>query len=131
MANGDITHIKELGRSPLPGGGHTLTGVAKNHKVMVWGEISGSWADGTTGLNLSAKGGVRALGLETLDFVSFNVRTVDGTANVDEAIHTAEFDVTNNIIVVVVDGLTNPTAGNVCVVRYFAIGDGIAAAELT
>ena len=43
MANGDITAIKQLGSFTIPGGGNTLTGVSKNNKVMVWGEITATY----------------------------------------------------------------------------------------
>ncbi len=131
MANGDVTHVKELGRVTLGGGmgGNTLTGVAKNEKVLVWGEISATWAD-TTGIKLTDSGGPRALGLATMDYVQFDVKKVDTTFNIDEGIWTAAYNTSTENIMVVIDGLTNPTAGNVCLINYFAVGDNAAVSEL-
>lgn len=130
MANGDITHVKELGRFTIPGGGHNLAGGAKNNKVMTWGEINGTWED-TNGLNLNNVGGRRALGLETLDYIQLYVKTVNAVYSGDEAIFTAALGEDSEEIYVVLDGTTNPTAGQICVLSYFAIGDDVSVADLT
>lgn len=131
MANGDITHIKELGRFTIPGGGFTTAGAAKNNKVMVWGEISGTWVD-TNGLRLDNEGFPEALGVSTLDFVNVWVKTTGGNASDDQDLKLAEVDsVTGNIFVVETDADTNPTAGDTVVLGYFAIGDSNAVADLT
>ena len=130
MADGDITHVKELGRVALPGTGSSLSGEAKNQKVMVWGEISGTWTD-TNGLKLVAMGGIEALGVSALDYIQFHVKSVGGAFSGDEAIFTAALGTDSEEIYVVVDGLTNPTAADACVMSYFAIGDSNAAPDLT
>jgi len=131
MANGDITHVKVQGRFTLPGTGSSLTGTSKNNKEIVWGELSATWAD-TTGLDLNESGGPKAFGLETLDFVSFNVKSVNGVFNIDEGIWTAEYNTSTQKVYVVLDGLTNPTSeGHVCVMGFLAIGDSASTASLT
>ena len=72
MANGDITTIKEQGRYSIPGGGIKVGGAAVNNKVLVWGTIEGTY-DGTVGLDLGPRGGLKALGVLTADFFTFEV----------------------------------------------------------
>jgi hypothetical protein len=129
MANGDITHVKELGRFTIPGGGRTLGGVAKNNKIIVWGEISGTWED-SNGLNLNNEGGRTALGLDTLDYIAFEVKTSGGTNNADEACFTAHLGRDSEEIYVLNDGSTNPSAADTVVLAYFAIGDANNAPDL-
>lgn len=80
MANGDITTIKEQGRYSIPGGGINLAGAAQNNKVVVWGTFEGTY-DATVGLDLGSRGGLRALGVSTADYFTFEVKQcgVSGT----------------------------------------------------
>jgi hypothetical protein len=80
MANGDITTIKVAGSYSIPGGGKNLTGGAENNKIIVWGTLEGTY-DQTVGLDLNTRGGLRALGVSTCDFFSFEIRQagVSGT----------------------------------------------------
>lgn len=137
MANGDISSIKVLGRFSIGGGGYSTSGTAQNEKVCVWGQITGTWAD-TTGLKLNDKGGVLALGLTTCDVVKFDVVSVNGVYNIEQAmwtghaVRTAGEDISG--VLVQVDqgaGTGNPTAGQVCVVNYFACGNSNQAPALT
>ena len=130
MANGDITYLKELGRFTIPGGGGTNTGIAKNNKIVAWGEISGIWED-TNGLKLSVLGGVPALGVSKQDFIGFSVITSGGTASTHEAVFTAALNTTTSNIMVVLDGLTAPAEADVVVLNYLVVGDSNAAPDLT
>ena len=78
MADGDITTIKEYGRYEIPGGGHSVSGVAQNNKVLVWGQIVGTYV--TTGLDLSGAGGCKVFGLTNLDFLTMDVRYCGSTS---------------------------------------------------
>ena len=81
MANGDITTIKIAGRYRIPGGGINTTGAAVNNKVVVWGTLEGTY-NATTGLDLTPRGGLGALGISGVaDFYSFEIRQagVSGT----------------------------------------------------
>lgn len=131
MANGDITHIKELGRFTIPGGGRTTGGVAKNNKVAVWGEISASYV--STGINLSQEGGVVALGLTTLDFITLEVRTSNSVDHASQAQMVANLaqDEDKIYVLIDVDAGTLPTDGHTVVLQYFAIGDSAATVDLT
>lgn len=126
MANGDITSIKELGRFAIPGAGHTLSGVAKNSKVMAWGEIKGSYV--STGINLHAEGGIRALGVTSADFISLNVTMTGTGAVVPTALNgnLANLDVNHKIFIVDQVGQDNPdipSAGDLITIQYFVFGD--------
>lgn len=130
--NGDISSVKFFGRIPL-GGGVTLAG-QRTQKVLVFGEIIGKWAD-TTGLQMDDKGGLAALGLVALDFISFEPRitgtTGTPTYEVDLGLHTIAFDTTNDRILGVIDGTTNVAAGDTWVLGFIAVGDDASAPELT
>ena len=135
MANGDITAVKVLYRHPL-GGGQSATGVAKNTKVLVCGEITATWAD--TGIAVNKTGGVTAFGVSTLDFVKLQVKTlgISGTATgpAAEKLMPASYDVVNKKIFVVIDEgqstPANPVAGQTCVIAFVAVGDDAGAPEL-
>lgn len=73
MASGDITTIKILGSYPIPGGGRNATGQPVNQKIMVWGQLEGTY-DATKGLDLTTRGGLQAFGVSTADFFSFEVK---------------------------------------------------------
>jgi hypothetical protein len=124
-----ITAIKVLSRQTVPGGGSSLTGVAKNNKQIVSGEITGGYLS-AEGLDLEAKGGPAALGLETIDFISFDVKTVNGTASVANGVVTATYNHNLHRIFPALDGDTKPTDAQVCVVKFLAVGDGLEVAGL-
>jgi hypothetical protein len=134
MANGDITSIKILGRVVLPGGGQTNTGVAKQNKTIVWGEIIGTSA--ATGFDLAGyeSGGVKMLGLETLDVIDFEFRSVSGSAMANDKLYLADLNRDTNKIFMLEDvGAADsivPTAGDTIKLRFLAIGDAHVA-ELT
>ncbi len=135
MANGDVTHVKELGRSRVEGGGSTLGGISKNNKVLVWGEISASYA--ATGIAMNGVGGVRALGLTTLDFIQLEVKGAGAagtTEPADDALFLANYKrTTDKIFVVDQVGASDPavpTAGDLLVISYFASGESASAPDL-
>jgi hypothetical protein len=137
MANGDISSVKTLGSFTIGGGGHNTSGVAQNAKVATWGQITGTWAD-TTGLLLDAKGGISALGLASCDVIKFDVVSVNGVFSIEEAmwtghaIRTSGGDISGVLVQVDMGaGTGNPTAGHVCVVNFFAVGNSNAAPSLT
>ena len=130
MANGDITHVKLLYRNPL-GGGQSSSGAAKNTKLLVCGELSATWTD--AGISVNAMG-LAAFGLETMDFLRMQVISVNAVYPAAEALLAASFDVTNQKIFISSDEgaatAVNPTAGEVCVIRFVAIGDDATTPEL-
>ena len=72
MGDSDISYIKELGRYSIPGAGVNSVGGAVNNKVLVWGRLEGEYD--TLGLDLLARGTLRALGVENADFFTFEMR---------------------------------------------------------
>lgn len=131
MANGDITHIKELGRITIPGGGRTTSGVPRQNKVIVWGELRGIYV--TTGLDLSAMGGVVALGVTTLDFSKFEVKYSNALDPATVTIFAANLATGEDKIYVLDDlgGGAVPGNAEIVVLQYLVIGDSNAAPELT
>ncbi len=144
MASGDITSVKVLGRTVLPGGGNTLTGVQVQNKVLVWGQINCSYH--SSGIDPASATGVfgasgtlaGAVGLKTLDTVSFNLAATDGAAMADDALYIFGVDVSGVGLIFALENVgadgnatTQPTDGDVLDLRFFAIGDDAAAAELT
>lgn len=130
--NGDLSRITRLGKVVLPGAGFTLNGVAKR-KAMVWGDMKGLWAD-TSGLKLSNRGGAAALGLGSIDYISFEVKFTGAagtTAQSDESTHSSAYNTTNDGIMLALDGTTNPTAGHIIVLGYVAVGDDATSPEFT
>lgn len=123
MANGDITHIKELGRFTVPGGGRTLNGLASNNKVFVFGELSATYV--STGIALNGAGGIQAFGLSTLDYIEFEVVTVNDVDHASTVHSMANLARRSDKIFVGTDiaETTLPSDGHVVVLQYFAIGD--------
>lgn len=123
MANGDITHIKELGRFTIPGGGRTLNGQAANNKVLVFGEISALYV--STGIALDLSGGIRALGVSVLDYIEFEVKTSNDVDHTNSVHLIANLDRITEKIFVGTDAAetTLPTDGHVVVLQYLALGD--------
>jgi hypothetical protein len=98
---------------------------------MVWGELKGKWVD-STGLKLGVRGGPAALGLGTIDFITFEPKftgAAGATAQSDESVHSVTFETTSSYIFLALDGTTNPTAGHVMVLGYVAVGDDASAPE--
>ena len=124
-----ITHVKILSKLTIPGGGYSLTGVAKNNKIIVSGEISGTYLS-AEGLDLETEGGPQVLGLEKIDFISFDVKTINGTASVNAGLTTATYNHNLHRIFPALDGKTKPTDAQVCVVKFLAVGDGLEVAGL-
>lgn len=131
MADGDITHIKQLGSFTIPGGGNTLTGVAKNNKVIVWGEIRATYV--AAGISFDDAGGITALGLSALDFIRFEVSLLDGNDNATQVHFLASLAVDEDKIYLLdnVAGDAKPENAEVVYLKYLACGDSTAAPELT
>lgn len=131
MADGDIVHIKELGRVTIPGGGRSTSGAARQNKVIVWGELNATYV--STGINLSALGGVAALGVTTLDFSKFEAKYVDGNDPATVTLFAANLATDEDKIYVLDDigGGAKPEDAEIIVLQYFVIGDSNAAPELT
>jgi hypothetical protein len=122
MATGAVTQIKVLSKFNIPGGGRTATGLPSNKKTIVVGELVGAYLT-SGGIGLNAEGGPLAFGLNTIDFIDFDVKSVAGTLQVDEALYNATYNHSTQTIFVCVDGLTKPTDADSCIIKFFAIGD--------
>jgi hypothetical protein len=131
MANGDI-QVKVLYRQSL-GGGKTLNGQSKNTKILVVGEITGSYV--AAGLAVNKLGGPSAFGVTTLDVLELDVRSVAAVETTIEKLQLACYDVTNQKIFITEDiGAANPAVpsnADAIVIRFLAIGDDADAPELT
>jgi hypothetical protein len=131
--DGDIISIKPLGRLTFPGGGHSLTGVAKR-KVLVWGELKAALVD-TSDIILGERGYHAAFGLDSMDFVTFEpkITGTDAAATYedDEGLHCVAYAPTNGYIHIVLSGSSAVTAGDDITLGYLAIGDDASAPELT
>jgi len=125
MANGDITAIKILSKVKLPGGGFTPAGVVKNNKVLVTGQITATYV--STGIVLSAEGGVKALGADTADFIKFTLGTTDGQAIADDKLHLWQLDHADGLIYGIEDigqaDAAAPTDGDAVTLNYLLVGD--------
>jgi hypothetical protein len=135
--NGDISQIVEYGRFAIPGAGHNLTGAAKNNKVMVWGQLKGKYV--TTGLDLNERGGIRALGVSTVDYYTLTVRYAGSggtTVPADELLFLADLEqaLTPGKIFVAdqvgADSIAEPSDGDIITIDYFIVGEDITAPEL-
>ena len=122
MAEGTITQLKVLSRFDIPGGGKTATGTASNRKAIVTGELQGTYLT-TGGIGFQARGGPQAIGLSTIDFISFDVKSVAGSVQADEALYNATYNHSTGNIFVCNDGLTKPTDADACVIKFLAVGD--------
>jgi hypothetical protein len=123
MADGDITSIKELGRYTIPGSGRSIHGLAQNDKVVAWGQLTGTYE--TTGLDLAAKGGRRALGVADADFVGLTVRTSNAAVPAADTQFLANLDISDKIFVCDQVGTANPavpTPGEIIVIDYVIMG---------
>jgi hypothetical protein len=132
MADGDITAIKVLYSQSL-GGGQDESGVKKNTKRLVCGEITATYV--STGLAVEKLGGANAFGVDKLDFLKLQVIRLDTTYPDAEALPVANYDVVNQKIFIVADeGAASPAKPNdavACIIRFLACGDDADAPELT
>jgi hypothetical protein len=135
--NGDISQISEYGRFAIPGAGHNLTGTAKNNKVIVWGRIKGLYK--TTGLNLAARGGLRALGVSTADYFTLTVRYTGAagtTVPTDLKLFLADLQQTTTVDKIFVadeagtDNPAEPSDADIITIDYFIVGEDVTAPEL-
>ncbi len=142
MADGDITTLKTLGRYSIPGGGKNLAGAAKNNKVMVWGTIIGTY-HATVGLDLGPRGGLRALGVSTVDFFTFEIvqagvsgtRTNPTSLSLFKAGYEPETGGGNVDSIFCFDNLgasspAQPSAGDLITLNFLVLGDDATAPEL-
>ncbi len=126
MADGDITSIKQLGRVLLPGGGNTTSGKQVQQKVMVWGIIAASVDQLGIALD-GVNGTIKALGVDTLDFIDFELRAYDGAAASNEELHMLAFNRSTNKIHTLENVGDNTVIAisdaDTVELRYLAVGD--------
>jgi hypothetical protein len=130
MATGDIQYIKKLGSVLLPGGGQTTTGGKKQNKVLVWGHIATDDYDQDKGVDLAAEVSdhVHALGVDTLDFIDFQVVSEGLTkAMADDSLYLCGWDNLDGTVWILedvgADTPAGPTDDDNVHLRYWAIGD--------
>ncbi len=125
MADGDITAITILGSIKLPGGGHTQAGAPSQNKTLRWGLITATYD--SLGIALDDKGGVKALGFETLDVIDFQVKSIGGAAMADDALYHADLSRDTDKIFMLEDvGVANaaaPTDADAITLAFWALGD--------
>ncbi len=130
--NGDITAVKVLYSQSL-GGGQDENGTKKNTKRLVVGQLTATWVD--TGIAVNRAGGPSVFGVDKLDFVKFQVLTINSLYQDAKKLKIASYDVTNQKIFLTMDEgqatPANPTAGWTCVINFLACGDDADAPELT
>jgi hypothetical protein len=130
--DGDIEQIRHRGKITLPGGGHDLNGV-QTQKALVWGQLRMYYL--SAGVKLHERGGANAIGLNNIDFITFEPQQT-GTAGtptyeVDEGLHDIGYDVANGLLFVVIDGATEVSDADYTIANYLAVGDDATAPELT
>lgn len=115
-------------RSPYLAGGRNQAGAAVRNKTLVAGVVNVT-AYTTGGETVNPQD----LGLETMDEIFFNVRTMNDAATVPAAatIGLAAYNRTLNKMIVNTTGTTEITSGEDAVVGFLAIGDSAGAPELT
>lgn len=141
--NGHITTLKTLGRYSIPGGGRNLQGAPVNNKVLVWGQLEGLY-HATVGLDLGPRGGLRALGVSTVDFFTFEIRqagvsgtrTNPTTLSLFKAGYEPETGGGNVDSIFCFDNLgadspAQPSAGDLITVDFLVLGDDATAPILT
>jgi hypothetical protein len=130
MANGDVT-VKILYRQSL-GGGRDANGVAKSNKILVLGEIVGTWVD--SGLAINKLGGPAAFGVDNLDFIKFEPTVLNDVYPTAEKLFIANYNVSSQKIFCLDDmGEADPQApdaGENVILRFVAVGDDANAPEL-
>ncbi len=144
MANGDITTIKILGSYPIPGGGRNLTGANENNKILVWGQLEGTY-DSTKGLDLTPRGGLGAFGITgEADFFSFEVKQCGVAGTRTDPASLAQFEAARenengggnvgSIFVVDQVGAANveePSDADLITINFIVCGDDATAPVLT
>jgi hypothetical protein len=130
MANGDI-QVKVLYRQSL-GGGIDANGVAKNTKILVVGEITGTYV--AAGLAVNKLGGANAFGVSGLDYIKLNTITIGGVYPTAEKLFKADYNEATHKIFLLEDvGAADPAKpadGDVVVLKFVAVGDDADAPEL-
>lgn len=132
MADGDVS-VKVLYKQTV-GGGRTTSGVAVARKVLVVGEIVGTYV--STGLAIDKLGGVAAFGVTNLDFISLDPRIIAAVTDPSaDVLFLANFDVTNNKIFLLEDSgaadPATPSDADAVTIKFLAVGDSADAPELT
>lgn len=114
-------------KTALPAGGKTASGVSVNNKTLVGGRINVT-SYTAAGEPLSAAD----VGLETIDHIFFNVESVNNAVTEFAAANPgwANYNRTNATMVVISDATTANVTGQAAVVRFLALGDSNAAADL-
>jgi hypothetical protein len=132
VADGTITAVKVLYRQSL-GGGQDGSGVKKNTKTLVVGEITCTYDQ--AGILCSGVGGDSAFGLSQVDFVKIEPLTIATAYPTAGKCFLASYDTVNHLIFLVEDIGANdssaPSDADVCVLRFVAVGDDADAPELT
>jgi len=120
-----ITSIKILGKSRVEGGGFTSTGLARNNKVMVWGELTGTYA--AAGVSFVPED----IGISgTFDFINLQAESVNSVNFKNDTQIYAAFDPVLAVLNLMDDVDSNDEAGTTAfVVNFFAIGDSTAAPD--
>jgi len=122
--------VKVRGRFTVPGQGADSNGVPQQDKTIVIGEL-----DITSYTALGEPLSAADLGLETIDAVMFDVRTVNNAATVPAsgAIPMAAYDQTGARVIVNIDhgADTAVTTGEAASLNFVAFGNSALQATLT
>jgi len=114
--------VKTFKKSRVESGGFNSSGNAQNNKLEVVGELNIT-AYTAAGEPLTPSD----VGLSTIDFIDFDVRSVNDAATVPvaTAIPLAAYDQTGQRVIIIIDhGTDTPvTTGEAAVVRFRAVGD--------
>lgn len=126
MAKNIVTNFRARVEAP----GFDNNGVARNDLTLVGGLINiTSYTN--NGEPLTAQD----LGLDTIDFLGLDVRTVNdaGTVPASGAIPMAAYDESSELLIVNIDhgADTAVTTGQDATVRFFAVGQSAASTDLT
>jgi hypothetical protein len=130
MSNGDITSLTIQGRFKLPGGGFKQDGTPTQNKAVLWGTIATSTADAGISINSYLSGGIKMLGLEELDVISFYHSAASGDAVGDEALYFFALDrgttpKIHHLKNVGADDSAPIDAGDTITLHYFAVGTSL------
>ena len=124
--------VKILGRSPLPGGGRSDAGAARNNKVEVWGQITGTYTSLGTAFN------PQDIGLSAIDHI--DLQTINNSAAAAKGLYTITTDLAevyheagNEIVLQTIAnvGTVADAAATSFVVNFRAFGDDARAPALT
>ena len=124
MAAGDLD-VKVRFRSWVPGAGFTSSGTSKQGKSLVVGDVDFTYATG--GILLLAP----ALGLSTLDHVSFNVHSANNdVAGTAAAPHIPVWIESTGKLIITDDAGTEATDNQTGFLTFMAFGDSARDIEL-